>query len=109
LQQPSSEERGGDRYRGTGVAPFMPTPDAKPVGRMPTYSATRCGRNDIEIEMSPVDVLATQPGVVDRLGRGFGGEAERRPVGPGTLVRRLAYADDGRLPAKAHSAPPARL
>src|SRR5262249_2706394 len=31
----------------------MPTPAAKPVGRMPTYSATRCGRKDIEIEMSP--------------------------------------------------------
>src|SRR5688500_3139957 len=31
----------------------MATPDAKPVGRMPTYSATRCVRNDVEIEMSP--------------------------------------------------------
>src|SRR5262249_39157845 len=101
------KERGGDRYRGTGGGAVHADtgceagrPDADVLGD----ALRQEGHRDRD---EPVYVLATQPGVFDRLGRGFGGEAERRPIGPGTLVRRLAYADDGRLPAKAHSVPPA--
>jgi hypothetical protein len=103
------QERGGDRYRGTGGGAVHADtgreagrPDADVLG-----DALRQERHRDRDE--PIDVLTTQTGVFDRLGRGFGGEAERRPVGPGTLVRRLAYANDGRLPAKAHSVSPAMV
>src|SRR6202008_3456627 len=100
------QERGGDRYRGTGR------------GAVHGDTGREAGRSEADVlgdalrqerrrdRDEPIDVLATQPGVLDRLGRGFGGEAERRLVGPGTLVDRPAFAQDGRPTAKAHSVPP---